>query len=406
MSKRSFNKLVIKAISSLSFVVCSAVSFLLMYQTTDSRINVWSNHFNNYYSNNVINPINSPFIRIQSNEKRVLSDLENAFYYTNSSTVNSSFRHFCPEKTEFTSYLNKTSYPVSINKQPGQDIRYDKEEGPYYFGNGLFYAYFTDQVLPWPTYKTDRRFKTQGICFISDSLADKLVEEYQIKSSSKIESYKTLMLDENYAKLSLKLNGEDTGVSFCINNILYSEERTGPRVQQLYGDFCIAYGDSITSNNLYYCAEFDMKSDIYGNTTFLKQVNYMGYNKNNASFSFFKYNGENNAYFEDIKIKNEFYNISFNNDSLYVFGTVLCSALLLALLIIFRQKYLFTLLIVSSMFLLYNFVLFFIFVPPLCNLPIFINFLIVVVFSIIIKIYKYKKTKQGQPRVKNDEIYI
>lgn len=405
-----WKKIAIKCISSLVFLACSIAPFLLMKQTLNSKLNRWSNDFNNYYVNNYVVNETAPIIRIQSKEKNVLSDLYNTFYYTNSSTVNSSFRQFYSGESYFVSCFNK-EYSICLNKQTGFNIG-DKYDWGYYLDNGLFSTYFKDEVLPNKGY-WNRRYGANGVCFISDTLADKLVVEYgivdEITETNRIYAYKKLIKPSESDSLSeptalptlgLKIGEETKDIKFCINNILYSEYRTGPRVQQLYGDFCVMFGDPFTDNQLRYCAEFDMKNDIYGNTTFLKRVNALGYNKDNANYSFYKYNHSQNKYNEINELRSSFEAIDFSqNDTGFYIASFIISFGFICFVFLWKKEMLFSLIATLLIFGIYNLVLCFVFVEPLCNLFVTLNILAILIIygsRLFLSSFRISKRKGGE----------
>lgn len=398
---------------SFLFVLCSGISFYLTDQTLNSKLDHFSNQFNDYYHDNYISRETAPIIRIQSKTKNSLQDLYSNFYYTNSSTVNYSFRQFYPGNSQFTSCKGQ-DYSICLNKQQGFSIG-EKYDFGYYLDNGLFSTYFKDEVLPNKGY-WQRREGADGVCYISDTLADKLAEEYgivpEVTDLNREEVYKALIKPEEFytgdkvfkPTLNLKIDGEDTGVVFCINNILYSEERTGPRVQQLYGDFCVMFGAPLADNQLRYCTEYDMKNDIYGNSSFFKRVNALGYDKENADFSFFKYDYSKTQYEENQNLKVLFEKIDFSqNDSfLYLFAG-LVSLLFACFIIIWRRNVGLNMLLFSAIFLFFNLFICFVFVEPLCNLFIVLDFLVAIV-AFATKIVK--PIVKNRIRFKYEEINI
>ncbi len=409
----------LKILPSFVFLICSVGQFVLMKQTLNSKLNNWSNQFNNYYVNNFVSRETAPMIRIQSKDKNTLPDLYSNFYYTNSSTVNYSFRQFYPGESYFTSYYNN-DYSICLNKQTGFNIG-EKYDWGYYLDNGLFSTYFKDEVLPNKGYWA-RRYDANAVCFISDTLADRLVVEYgivdEVTDKNRINAYTKLIEPKNPKHpeqepdflpiLKLKIGSEAKNIKFCINNILYSKFRTGPRVQQLYGDFCVMFGEPYTDNQLKYCAEFDMKNDIYGNSSFLKRVNALGYNKHNADYTFYIFNYSENKYKEIFELKTSFQSIDFSKDDtlLYLFSALI-SLGYACFIFVWKKDILFSLILISFLFIFYNLILCFVFVEPLCNLFTVINFLsILIICGTRFFLPKIKKNKRKDGNFTYEEISI
>lgn len=379
-------KKLIKYMPTMVFCLCSICSLLLMSQTSSTKVESWSNKFNNYFFNNDISLNESPFIRIESDDKKTLMDLFMSYYYTNSSTVNSSFRHIYSGDSSFGS-ANGSQYKTVISKQDMFTIG-QKYSWGYYLEYGLFATYYKDEILPDRGY-LHRRFGADGFCFISDSLADKLLVEYGIDNTQKDENgiplgYRELITNKKYALLELFIDSETTNTKLCINNILYSNTRTGPRVKELYGDFCVAYGDRITMNQLSYCAEFDMKSDVYGTSTFIKSANAMGYNRDNSEYSIFKYDKDSKKYIRDVALENELQNIDFKRNETIFYSIPSILVLTFIPFIFYMKKQLMVnFLISTSIFLLYNIVLLFAFVPPTMNIFVVAYYVLLFVILII-----------------------
>lgn len=262
-----------------------------------------------------------PILRVESDSKNTLTDLYTNFYYTNSATPHASFRHFYPGNSSLGT-LNGENFAVSLQKQATFSIG-DKYDWGYYLDNGLFGVYFKDELLPDRGY-LKRRFGAKGFIFISDTLADKLLEVYNIQEKG-VEGYKKLITDESYSILRLSLDNEQTESTFSINNIIYSNCRTAPRVLNLYGDFALPYGDNITMNQIKYCAEFDLKNDIFGTKKLLKLINEVGYDFKDSNFSFYSYNPNNNGYDLKTDIAIELANTNNKIDPLfYSISIIIC----------------------------------------------------------------------------------
>ena len=376
-------------------IICCSFSSLLFYKTNDSQLSIWCNHLNDFYLNNDVEENRAPIIRIEDTKQKKFTDIFQNYYYCNSGTLISALRQFYNGESYLIS-TNKTQYKVCINEQDGYSIR-EKYEWGYYLDYGLFSTYYKDEYLPNRQY-LERRYGANGFCFISDLLADKLVKEYDLQSFD--DPYKELITNEKYSLLRLQIGSDEKDVTLCINNILFSKYRNAPRINELYGDFCLIYGDKITMNELNYSVEFDMKSDNYGTKTFLKSLNAMGYNPKSFNYQILKYNDLIDKYERVPGLEEELKKIDFEarDDTFISVGLIIIFIFLIFLITCTLLKcldYMFYA-ICSFMFSIYFFITIFCYLPPAANIPEVIIVLGLIV-SFIIKL-KNKQTALHQKK--------
>ena len=154
-------------------------------------------------------------------------------------------------------------------------------EGGHYVDYGIFSSYFGDEFLGYKGHLATR-FGADSFAYISDTYADKLLSKYGI------ESYEELITNEKYCLLDLTVDNAITS-KLCINNILYSDKRGGPRARDLYGDFALVFNSAAVGEWASFDFEIDLKANSYSIQTVLSDVEALGYNPENASFSFLIY---------------------------------------------------------------------------------------------------------------------
>jgi hypothetical protein len=295
--------------------------------------------------------------------------------------------------------LEPVSFSCSFHYQYTYSIGAKYDWG-YYLDYGLFSTYYRDEILPNRQY-LEHRYNSNGFVFISDTFANKLLDLYGIND------YKQLILDEKYCLLECEINNKP--LKFCINNILYSNQRTGPRVQYLEDLFCVFHGRQSLLQELDFCVEVDLKSDIYGTGLFFKTLNALGYNVNNTEIQFKTYNTVTKEYEIREDLFSLFAKLDFNH---YFSGEVIIYTLsFLPVLFLFFGKwdkirfYVFYIIIFNIGIM---FVGLFIFVPPLNmvypTITFFAYLLFLLYHLLFVKLINYK-IMVGKTKNNSNEVY-
>ena len=312
------NKIMI-AIFAFINIVFSCIGCGLYSITTHSSLFSFTNSLNNYYDNHSLKAEEAPIINISKENTANYSDLFLNYYYCEELF---SLRYLCNDSVGFANKEHNFSSDIKLFKQNNYSINELYDFG-YYIDYGLFSAYYDKEIFGINRGWLDRRFNTDGFLYISDVFADQLLSFYSI------DSYADLILNEEYCVLYTYVG--DTKYSFCINNILYSNERTANRVTQLYGEnFALCYYDNKVLDSLNWAIELDFKSDYYGTSRVLKGINTLDYKSDNSSIYFKIYDKNIGEYKIDEKLSYKYSKIDFNKSDLWFF------ALLIALSIVFN----------------------------------------------------------------------
>ena len=344
--------------SSLFFTVSLLISGLF---TPLSQQYFFGNKLYNYRRGNTSD--NTPSVRIHKENEFSYESLYSYYYYN---TEVKSFRTICDEKLD----INHCgfNYDCVLTKIQTYSIT-EKYSWGYYIDGGLFSAYYKNELLPDRKYLSTR-FDCDGFAFISDSLADKLL------ASMNLTSYEDLILNEDNAVLKINNGRSEKTIRLCINNIVYSKYRTGPRISEIYGDFILLYLSASQPNKDYFnwSVELDLKSDVYENKKLLKNLNSLGYNPENSSLSFYVFDKTNKTknYLSSLDEMAKKVSLSDGLDKAYLAFLIVFAIAVTFLYIYLEKKYgnkvdLFFFLIGSSM-ILYFIITFFIFLPPLLNI--------------------------------------
>ena len=155
----------------------------------------------------------------------------------------------------------------------------DKDE-VYMIDYAQYYAYFARPVHDF------RNQTPQGFVYISDTLADKLVEKHGIEGPTKLDRYNQLLSNSEYSVLPLYSSVFNEEVNITITNIVHSniEEGQGKRMLALYDDFALIWLVESVSKKLEYSFEIDLKNNPYGNKKAINFLNSYGFTYENSDF--------------------------------------------------------------------------------------------------------------------------
>lgn len=318
-------------VSYICLSVCCCFSFTssknynydyLAYRINDYNRNIDNDDFQN------------PILTIRKNEDSIkktgpfFDDLYEEFYYN---FLVSSIR----EKISNSS-LKVDDSEISLYTQSTFSIRKQEEpSGGYYVDYGLFYAYFSDNILGNRGYLKIRN-DCDSFVFISDKFADKLLEKYGLSS------YEELILSDEYSILPVTLDNGQV-LKFSINNILYSSKRTAPRCSELYGsDFGLIYfKKDFLTNNLRISFEMDLDSSAFNMRNNFNTLESYGYNNSNSDFSFRIYDKQLDKYLESDYANTYFKEIITTNYSEWISITTLLISVIafIALLFLYSARW-------------------------------------------------------------------
>lgn len=392
------------------FIVTSIIGEFCILQLNDTKLSVWANNLNDYMHNNHISETKAPIINLNNPSKKQYPDLFNSFYYTQGGhSIIYSFRQFYDG--ESFAIVNGIDYQTCINIQNNFTIYKNKdgyEEPGYYLDYGMFSTYYCDEILKDKSY-LQPRFDAKSFIFISDSLANKIALDNGLLTEKEIETndyasineaYTRIITEKDYCELELNIDGKKT-TKFSINNIILSGLRNGPRIQQLYGDFCLCYSGASSLSDISFSVELDLKNDIYENCRVVKLLNEFGYNSTNTSFIFKTFDEINGKYIERNDLLIQLKEIDLTSESSMLIILIVFDYLLLAIFVViafFIKESLFGEMFCELFVSLVFLSSYYVFIPPQFNVPLIV-FFIIELCLIGYKIVHPMKEKQ------NEEIY-
>lgn len=320
-SRNNKISILITVVCFLLFSFCSA---LLYTQTTNYKIDHLAYNINDYNKHYYGNNTKRPFVKINKRDSHQLyNDLFSQFYYSDDS---GSVRQYMDNECVFFTDDGVINKKVTLYTQSTFSITdSEAKDGGYRIDYGLFHSYFSD---PNKSY-LGIHFECDSYVFISDTFADILLDYHNLPSSeeTKIESYKKLISEEQYAVLKVKIDN-DTVVRLSINNIIYSSKRTGPRCLEFNNYFGLI-SFPYFSKLLKPCFEIDFKTYAYYITSVLSKTDQLGYNRDNSEFSFFTYNYDDKLYELDSSVTDAFTKIDFHGKTSVIFSSLFYVSLLL-----------------------------------------------------------------------------
>lgn len=348
--------------------------------TLDSRLNVFVNNTNSFL-NRGNNPV---MLNVSKEGEKYYKNLFSRFYWNPDIK---SLRNLCLDETFL--YNNDASYSCKFFNQDTYSIG-EKYDWGYYLDYGLFSTYYKDEIFGNRGYLS-LRYDCDGFVFISDSLADKLVEDKGLNS------YEELLTSEEHCVLNIGYNNNKMAHRVCINNIVYTKYRTGPRAYELYNDFCLIYLKSNTGTYLKWAVEMDFNNDIFGTAKALKEINYFGYTCSNSIFDFKRMDLSTKEYFSDTFINDLFNNLNFDNayDPIFYTIGIVSSLGIIGVFLLQKNKneLILSLLSIAVCVLVLMMVELFVFLPPLANVPLVC--LIALEIGFFIQLFTKRKIVKG-----------
>lgn len=248
-------------------------------------------------------------VNIKKNDEILYNPLfDNLYYNSLVSEARLLINNNVTDSVNKIKFYTQSAFSIRNSSLPG---------GGHYIDYGIFASYYADDILG-PRKYLEHRFGCDSFVFISDTYADILLKKYNINS------YEELIQNKEYAVLNLNVDGI-TSTKVCINNILYSNKRQGPRAKELYGNFALIYNNNQIQKWSSTSIDIDLKSNPYGVKRVLKSINSFGYNTDNSDITFSKYNESIKSYEIDTIATNNFKNLNVKNDSLYtILFFILC----------------------------------------------------------------------------------
>ena len=283
----NFKDNILNVVTVILFLFLSALPSLFFVNTTDYRLEHLAHKINDYNKISLHDESFSPTIlNIKASRDKNYYNLLNSLYYN---SLNGDARIIGPNvETEGFDVRLMTSDTFSIRKT-------EEKGGGYYIDRGLYYSYYSDDILG-PRQYLVPRFGCDSFIFICDRFADKLVSYYEIDGD---EPYKTLINDRKYCVLEIRIGAECLPLRFCINNIIYSSKRQGGRTSELYGDFALIGSNSKIQQQLGFEFEVDLKDNSYCIKNTFKIVDALGYNKDNSELILKKFDDGSKSYIVD-----------------------------------------------------------------------------------------------------------
>lgn len=275
------------------------IPFFPMSYTTDYKVEQFSNDL--IYAPSSYNRSKSTILSIESFDEKN-DNFDSIFHYYYYHQIVFGVRMILDgiSVDEGATFYNIPTFSIRENEE---------NEGGYYLDSGLFYTYYSSELLGKRGYLQVRN-GCDSFVFISDKYADFLLAQYNISS------YEELILNNKYNVIT-SISETGKKINFCINNIIYTNKRSAPRCAELYGDmFCLAPDThNIVAENTKIRFEFDLKNSVFSISSVLDNLYSSGFDVNSYRYEFAKYSDSIEGYiFDDrlhttyIDIRNERFN--------------------------------------------------------------------------------------------------
>ena len=229
----------------------------------------------------------SPILSVSKTEEKVSEDgtpfYDDLFYTFHYNMLIKGSRTVVDSRTSI--LLNdssSSSFELTLTTQPTFAVdktNLNTEGNPiYHIDCGQYYSYFPEIV------SRHRGSTNMSFMYISDTLANKIVETLNIPGETIIEKYEKLVTDENFCYQNLIIDDSFTA-PVAINNIIHTDYNEGQskRFFELYGDYSVIWAERI-KKNLSVSFEMDLKTNPYGNKKVIETIEKAGYVGSNSKF--------------------------------------------------------------------------------------------------------------------------
>ena len=294
------------SVAAILFVLFSVIVSLLFLPTQGYKLDNFAYQINDYTSKYPATGLVRPYVKVESKEKRdsLYNDLLLRYYYSEDS---GSIRQYLDNDFFYT--VGDETINLRLYSQSTFSITNTLAiDGGYRIDNGLFHAYFSSPELGDRGY-AGPKYGCDSYVFINDVFADVLCEVYGLPKNE--ESYLKIVKNEEYGILPVTMeNGQELTLS--INDIIYSDKRTGPRCSQFNPYFGLVNFHYI-SKYAQPCIEIDLKSYARYIVSVLDGLDDYGYTVENTTLNFFTYDFENEVYVPRTDLDNEYIAIRSTN---------------------------------------------------------------------------------------------
>ncbi len=268
--------------------------------TIDYQLDNFSYMLNDYNLHNYYSDFSPPVMSIKRDDSSAYKNLFDEFYY-------SDFVQSCRVRIDnvYEVFIDSGEQNSELRffTQPTFSIKEESHsDGGYLLDYGQNSVVFNPSTLqPIIGNSLSRRYGADAFVFISDTYANKLIDHYGIGSNLEIsneDKYLELMTNEQYCMIKVVFEN-DLEISLCINNIVISTSIDSPRYLSLYGDFGLVYYSYNFRNHVNTTFEMDLKVNPFGNKSVFSSVKKLGFDEENSTIEFMKYDYSNGKYFGD-----------------------------------------------------------------------------------------------------------
>lgn len=284
---------------SLVYILCFAFSSLSCLLMTDFRLDRLSNVMNNYNYSTYYDGFVNPMVDIRKENTILYNDLIRNYYYN--FTVGECRAMMDGDiSLKFIDAPDQYTIDLAVVGQDVFEVQEEISEGKYKIDRNMYYSYFKNEIFAGREY-LQARFGSKSFIFLSDIIANQVLEHYSISS------YQDLITTQQYSHVEIIKNGEPTGYQLSINNIVYSDERYAVRTTELYGGFGLCFfNNEMAEQGITGLFELELKVDPFGNKMNLKSIHRAGYSIDKTTYSFKVFDKASGKYVDSPRLNEMF----------------------------------------------------------------------------------------------------
>ena len=296
------------------FLLFSFTSGVVASFTKQYAFDRFVSKLNNPNSHHYYNGFVSPFVKIKNlaNEQgQPISRYQHLMSYFYYNSLAGCCREVVDDETSIE--LNNKIDVKLITQNVFQIFNKKNKFDLYTVDMNMYYSYISQEdVKDIMNNNYTVRNGCDTFIYISDTLADKLIDYYNINQLDS--PYLELIKNDNYSTLNINVRDGEETITACINAVLSSSHRFGSQTKRGYGDFALVFFSSAFCKKIKSSSfDVDFKVNKFGNKKIINDIKALGYNTAEYKYEFYSFDYNKSKYTYNDSLTKQFLAVERNN---------------------------------------------------------------------------------------------